>query len=346
MIGKSPGRGYPGHRPVRRSPAARSVRARIDASSTRRGPCGWRGWSLPLVTGPALSDALAEASRPVQLVASIGVWGAWAAALVATLVPTTVSLTALRLAAPSGVAATLVALVADGPGAATIAGLAGAWWSRWSPSPPRPPRRSSTARPTATSGACPCARPPACCWGRSSWRGRPWRSALAAGPLLLAARQWVTGAVALVVGTVAAVWGVRVMHTLARRWLVFVPTGVVIHDPLTLLDPILVRRNQVASFGPAPADSDALDLTGGASGLALELRLIEPLELLPVGPRRGSAELVEVAPCWSPRPARAGRSTRPAAAGSAEPAGAPPVSPEGRSWRRRMRRAPGRPAAR
>ena len=69
---------------------------------------------LPLVAGPALGAALDGTSRAVQLVASIGVWAGWAAVLVATLVPTTVSLTALRVAAPSAVAASSAALVADG----------------------------------------------------------------------------------------------------------------------------------------------------------------------------------------------------------------------------------------
>jgi hypothetical protein len=112
-----------------------------------------------------------------------------------------------------------------------------------------------------------------------------------AGPLLLAARLWVPGAVVLVVGPLAARWGVRVLHGLARRWLVFVPTGVVVHDPLTLVDPILLRRGVVTSFGPAPADTDAVDLTAGASGLALEARLSEPVSLLPVAPRRTPTEL-------------------------------------------------------
>src|SRR5690606_1618097 len=54
----------------------------------------------PLLLGPALGDALDDAGRGVQAVASVGAWLVWLAVLVATLVPTTVSLTALRLAAP------------------------------------------------------------------------------------------------------------------------------------------------------------------------------------------------------------------------------------------------------
>ena len=48
-----------------------------------------------------------------------------------------------------------------------------------------------------------------------------------------------------------------------------------LHDPLSLADPVLFLRQDVQSLGPAPADAerDATDLTGRALGLALELRL-------------------------------------------------------------------------
>jgi hypothetical protein len=57
--------------------------------------------------------------------------------------------------------------------------------------------------------------------------------------------------------------------------LVFVRVGLVLHDPLSLADPVLFLRQEVRSLGPAPADAerDATDLTGRALGLVLELRL-------------------------------------------------------------------------
>src|SRR5690606_11204202 len=127
-----------------------------------------------------------------------------------------------------------------------------------------------------------------------------------AGPLLLAARQWVPGVAALAVGAPLAWWGTRVLHVLARRWLVFVPTGVVVHDQLTLVDPVLLRRAVVRSFGPAPAGSDALDLTAGAAGLALEVRLAEPVSVVPV-PRRGQPPELREARAVLVTPSRPGR---------------------------------------
>jgi hypothetical protein len=111
------------------------------------------------------------------------------------------------------------------------------------------------------------------------------------GPLLLAARQWVAGGLALVVGFPVAAVLMRSMHALSRRWVVFVPAGIVLHDPLTLVDPVLFRRQSVEALHPAPADSDALDLTQGSPGLALELLLLDraDLTLVKPGTRRGAS---------------------------------------------------------
>ena len=101
-----------------------------------------------------------------------------------------------------------------------------------------------------------------------------------AGPLLLAAEQWAVGAIALVVGAGAVYAGVRSLHQLTRRWIVLVPTGLVIHDPLTMPEAQLFLRTMVRRLGPAEAGTDADDLTAGAPGLALQLDLAEPAELL------------------------------------------------------------------
>jgi hypothetical protein len=246
---------------------------------------------LPVVLGPAVGDALDDASRPVQLVASIGLWVGWAVVLVATLVPTTVSLTALRVAAPAAVAAALAATVADGPSAAAVVGLVGAlvaaiaaFWPGSSEAFVAGSSYGDERRmPLRVPGPL-LAGPLALMWAVAA-------AGVATGPLLLAARQWVAGAVALAVGLPAAVVVVRSLHTLARRWLVFVPNGVVVHDPLALVEPVLLRRAHVRSFGPAPADTAALDLTGGALGLALEVRLVPPVSLVLVaGGRPGVNE--------------------------------------------------------
>lgn len=246
---------------------------------------------LPVLLGPAAGDALDDASRPVQLVASIGLWVGWAVVLVATLVPSTVSLTALRVAAPAAVVAAVAAIVADGPSAATVVGLVGAlvaalgafWPGTGEAFVAGSSYGDERRMPLRVPGPL-LAGPLVLVWAVAT-------AGAAAGPLLLAARQWLAGALALAIGLPAAAIAVRSLHTLARRWLVFVPNGVVVHDPLALAEPALLRRADVRSFGPAPANTAALDLTRGALGLALEVTVAPPVSLvLAAGGGRGVSE--------------------------------------------------------
>ena len=116
---------------------------------------------------------------------------------------------------------------------------------------------------------------------------------MVSGPLLLAAERWVAGVVVTVIGAALAVFGARSLYSLTRRWLVFVPAGVVLHDHLAVQDPVLLRRRAVADFGPAQRGSDALDLSQGASGLMLEVTTHQPITLNPPAHRKGQADEVQ-----------------------------------------------------
>jgi hypothetical protein len=247
--------------------------------------------ALPLVAGPALGDALDGASRPVQLVASIGLWVGWAGVLVATLVPATVTLTVLRIAAPAAVAAAVAATIAGGPSGADVAALVGTLLAALATVAPFTVEAFVDGSSYGEERRLPLRVPGVLALGPIPVVWALVVAGMVTGPLLLAARQWVAGAVALVAGALAVWWGVRVLHTLARRWVVFVPAGMVVHDPLALVEPVLLRRGVVTALGPAPADTRALDLTRGALGLALEVRLAEPVPLL-VLRGRGRSETV------------------------------------------------------
>lgn len=238
---------------------------------------------LALVSGGCIGDALDGRSTSVVVVAVAGLWAGWAAALVALLVPRSASLTVLRILVPAGLAAVLAATVAgsevDGVDVAAVAVAALATAAVFTTSvgqawidgssygserrlPLRPPVLFSAVLAPLT-----------------------WLVVVAGasvGPLLLAAGQWAGGGIALVVGAGAVVAGSRSLHQLARRWVVLVPTGLVVHDSFTMPEPQLFLRTSIARLGPALADAatEAEDLTAGAPGLALALELTEPLEVL------------------------------------------------------------------
>lgn len=244
--------------------------------------------SLPLAAGPAFADALDPRSRPVQVVASVGLWSIWAAVVGAALVPRSTTLTAIRIAMPASVAAAAWAAVttptfaADDVVALTVTLLA------------------AIAALAAFTGAVfvngsaygderrlPLRPPVALLLGPVELAWLVCVAGAVAGPLLLAARSWILGAVLLVVGWPAAWFSARALHGLSQRWVVFVPAGFVVHDLMALTDPLLLPRRMVTSLGPALADTRSADFTLGSAGLALQVDLAEPVEVTPV-PRRTS----------------------------------------------------------
>jgi hypothetical protein len=237
-----------------------------------------------------LEAAFADASRPVQVVASAGLWLGWLAGLVATLVPRTISLTVLRTLAPAAVVAVGLAAVQDSESAVWRAvGLVSVLVAAALAFSPVVGRIMVDGSSYGDEQRFPLRVPAPLLAGPVplAWAGVA--VGVTAGPLLLAAKNWVGGGVAVLVGATAAWWGARALHVLARRWIVLVPAGLVIHDQLALADPILLRREQIRSLDPAPADTDALDLTRGALGLALELSLVGPVALTTVAERPGAA---------------------------------------------------------
>jgi len=110
-------------------------------------------------------------------------------------------------------------------------------------------------------------------------------ASVATGPLLLANRSWIAGIVATLVGAAAFGAGARALHQLSRRWIVFVPTGMVLHDLMVVTEPVLFRRTAVERLGPAIAGSPARDLSNKAPGLLLECELTDPA---PLGLRDGN----------------------------------------------------------
>jgi hypothetical protein len=59
------------------------------------------------------------------------------------------------------------------------------------------------------------------------------------------------------------------------RWLVLVPAGLVVHDPVVMGETLMVPKGNVAMVRLALADTQAADLTGPAAGVALDIAVHE-----------------------------------------------------------------------
>ncbi len=244
--------------------------------------------ALPLLIGPSLAPALDERSLAVARTVAVLAWLTWAGVLVAVLLPSTVSLTALRIAAPVAMGVAAWAATEPDRGATDAIAVAGAAFALVAALSPltgdafvdgsaygHERRFALRVPPVLVLAPIPLA----------------WLGAVAgpvAGSLLLAARQWIAGALVLAVGVPLAIVCIRALHGLARRWIVLVPAGLVLHDPHALSEAVLFPRASITSLGPAPVDEtgDRRDLTQGALGLALELVLADPVDLAPRRRRR------------------------------------------------------------
>ena len=100
-------------------------------------------------------------------------------------------------------------------------------------------------------------------------------AALIGGSLFLAARQYIFGAVLVAIGILLSRTIPRRLHRLARRWLVLVPVGIVVHDHLVLHETIMAHSRKILSVTRTSDVGEAADLTGGVVGDRITIALTE-----------------------------------------------------------------------
>ena len=115
---------------------------------------------------------------------------------------------------------------------------------------------------------------------------------LSVGPLLLAAQQWVIGAVLTAVGLVV-VFALAPLLASARPSLGRLRARGCgrARSPRPRRSGAVSQRLG-AGFAPAPADTDATDLTMGAPGLAVEIALTRKIEMIQRLGRSGTRPVV------------------------------------------------------
>lgn len=271
--------------------ATESDAGRTVAPFERVAPHLTRGaWGALIIGGLLLGRAVDGRSPAVTIVSQVLWWTTWGVGLVAVLVWHPAGLVFLRCASPFAVAATTWAVIQTGSDAVALRVLALAvavvafLTTEWSEvghvcvnGPAYPNERRFLLRPAAALMVGPLP-----VFGALTGAG------VVVGPLLLASRQWVAGGAATAVGiALVRVLG-KALYAQARRFVVFVPAGFVLHDEFVVRDPVLFQRRIVEQLRPAPAQSDSLDLTNGAAGLAVEALLTEKAEIVRVTSRRTS----------------------------------------------------------
>jgi hypothetical protein len=244
--------------------------------------------SLPITAATAIADALdGWSSAPAYLAAAM-LWVAWATALVALFAPRPWGLTFVRVVAPVGVVVAIVCVPSTSPGAASVA-VAFTLVAAVVALSPAVAQAAGNALAYGDEVRFPLRIPLPLLLAPVPVAVVLVAFGVATGPLLLADGHLVSGVVAVVVGIPLAAFLARSLHALSRRWLVLVPAGLVVVDPLILVDPAMMRGPQLLDFAAKTAAPDldrALDLRLGTPG-GVTIRLVEPL---PFVRRRGRSD--------------------------------------------------------
>jgi hypothetical protein len=230
--------------------------------------------AVAVIGGTAVESAVEERSSAVAWTAAIGGWSLWAVAALGLAIAAVRSLTVVRIVVPLALGATIAAGLGGATaidlvllGAPAIVAAAAVMTAEFG-------RQYVQASAYGDEERFPLRLPVGAGLAAVvAWL--VWAPAAIAGPLLVAAESWVAGALLCVLAVAGVVLLGPRWHRLSMRWFVLVPAGVVVHDPVVLADTFPLRTAQVASIGLAHADTEAADLTGPASGYAVEIATTE-----------------------------------------------------------------------
>lgn len=269
-------------------------------------------WVAVLVVGGTAIDGATLGDDHLGDIARFSAFGGWLLGVAAMAIPAVTSLTAVRLLVPVSVPV------------AIATAIGGASASDWAP--------FLVVSLVATVLACSAdlgrvfvqasaygeedrhlLRPPAAYALASGLSWAIWATLLVATPLLFANEHWILGVLTTVGAAGGIVLGWPRWHRLSTRWFVIVPSGVVIHDQLVLAETVMLRRQEVAGIRLASVGTEAADLTGPASGHAIEISTVEPTTaIFAATPKNPRGNAIHLRSCLV-APSRPGRALRGAA---------------------------------
>ncbi len=249
-------------------------------------------FTLPLTLGDLIAAGLDGRSDAVRVAGTAMWWTVWFVGLLAAMVLSIRTLVLLRVLAPVPLLAAIVAATDGAPSALGWVGLATAAVVAVTAMAAEVGLDFVNAASYGDERRFPLRPPAALLLGPVQLVWAVAVVPLPVGVLLAADQRWAVGLPLIAVGVAGAWWAAVTLSRLALRWVVVVPAGLTIVDPMTLMDPVLLRREAVRSLEPAVAGTTAHDLTGGAPGLVLEIDLSEPVTITPtVGRHQVASEL-------------------------------------------------------
>jgi len=233
-------------------------------------------WVLqPLAFVPLLDASMATLPTTGRVIAAGIAWAAWAVVLLVTLVPSTVSITVGRLLAPLSPVVAIVAGLASSVSGVRLAVALGAsvvavlvWFSGEVGLVLAGGSAYGAEQRFPLKPPVPYLLPMVVCWIVLA-------GLAVCGAVLVANELWIVGVLLLVACGVGSWFLGPRFHQLSRRWLVVVPAGLVVHDPLLLVENALFRVVDLSAVHLAPADTEAADLTGATAGVVIEIVLRE-----------------------------------------------------------------------
>ncbi len=230
--------------------------------------------ALVRVLWVGLAVTMGLALRDAGTFTSVVWWVVVGAAVVALVVPAPAGLTGLRMVTPLAVVAAVLSLGMHAPTGWATAALA----------------CSMLATAVVFSGETGEAMVQGAAYGEErrfplrvpapllmpmavSWL--VWAAAVVGAVLLLRHREWAAGGLVAALAVTLTWLLARRFHRFARRWLVVVPAGVVVHDHVVLGETLMVQRHNLAEAQLALVGTEAADLTGPAAGNAVEITVHE-----------------------------------------------------------------------
>jgi len=221
---------------------------------------------------PLCADAMTGWSGVARVVTNVAIWAAWAVALLCVLVPSSVSLTAIRLVCPTSIVSSGIVVVLDGDSAsgvalvlaivATLLVFSADVGESFVQVSAYGDERRHLLRCPATMASIQIL----------AWIA--WVSSIVTTTSFGIGQNRIGATLSGVVAIVLSWLLPRRFHRYSRRWLVQVPAGLVVHDHVVLAETAMFLARDIRSVEAATiGSSDAADLTGGCRGPALRVTL-------------------------------------------------------------------------